>query len=183
MRREAMVEVDAIKLSSHASHQACSPSCISSPTGPSLVAARHHGPQDACVLVGQGHHRLLPVRAFSQRHHPLGDLVLSSVRRHHRRLRPLDQQRAQVATRAARRHARGSPRCRQPRRRVGGPRRVLQSRRRDGPAGVDAMGNCGHRGQDLEWRCSLSWQAVVPRQVRQLRTSPSARSAWRSAPV
>ncbi len=64
------------------------------------LTPRHHRPQDARVLVGQRNHRLLPTGAFAQRQRPLRDPVLSSVRRHHGRLRPLDQQRAQVGVAA-----------------------------------------------------------------------------------
>lgn len=64
------------------------------------LAPGHHGPQDACVLVGQRHDRLLPARAIPQRRCPGRDPVGSSVRRHHGRLGALDEQRSQVGVTA-----------------------------------------------------------------------------------
>jgi hypothetical protein len=44
--------------------------------------------------------RLLPTRAVSERRSPLRDRVTAFVGRHHRRLRPLDEQAAQVGVAA-----------------------------------------------------------------------------------
>jgi len=51
---------------------------------------------DAGVLVGHGHARLLPARARGQLWQPFAGRVVALARAHHRRLRTLDQQRAQV---------------------------------------------------------------------------------------
>jgi len=60
------------------------------------LAAGHHGPQDARVLVRQRHNRLLPSRALAQGKYPFRYPVAAALGGHHRRLRALDQQRAQV---------------------------------------------------------------------------------------
>ena len=59
-------------------------------------SASHHRPQDPGILVSQGDNGLLPARALTKSHCPLRDLVVSAVRRQHRRFGALDQQRAQV---------------------------------------------------------------------------------------
>ena len=46
-------------------------------------ALGYHGPQDACVLVGQRHGGLLPTGTVSERCSPLGDGVAAFVGRHH----------------------------------------------------------------------------------------------------
>ena len=44
---------------------------------------RQHRPQDADVLVGNGHHGLLPGDALTQLKRPLREAVLPPMRRHH----------------------------------------------------------------------------------------------------
>ena len=64
--------------------------------GVEASASGEHGPQDAGVFVGHGDYCLLPARALAQAKRPLRELVLPLMRRHHGRLRPLDEQGAQV---------------------------------------------------------------------------------------
>ena len=60
------------------------------------IPSRHHTPQDARVLVSQGHAGLLPSYAFFELHQPQADGVFAFVGGHHRRLGTPDQQGAQV---------------------------------------------------------------------------------------
>jgi hypothetical protein len=63
-----------------------------------LLVSGHHRLQDARVLVRQRYHGFLPARAHAREaQYPLRDPVSSSLCSHHRRLRALDQQHAQVA--------------------------------------------------------------------------------------
>ena len=60
------------------------------------LLARHHRPQDASVLVGHRNTRFLPAHSDHQLLQPARCRVVAFARAHHRGLRALDQQRAQV---------------------------------------------------------------------------------------
>ena len=59
-------------------------------------APGEHGPEDAGILVGQGHDRLLPASAALELHQPLADAVLAFLGGHDGRLGALGEQGAQI---------------------------------------------------------------------------------------